>query len=257
MKFTSIQEIERKYEITIDKKYLYLDNYILDLFNGDTNIIIETSDSNIYYVNGVYYQTIENYNEMKKYYFMVIEQGYSNAMTDLGFYYQFVEKNYNEMKKYYLMAIEHGNSDAMNNLGFYYKNIEGNDDEMKKYYLMSIEQGNSMAMNNLGFYYENDEKNDDEMKKYYLMAIEFNNLNSMCRLEMNVSKVELYKLLINIKNKNELIQNKITELEKDSKIIKYNKIIEGDNTKESVVCCCVKKHVIFSCKKHIIFIRNV
>ena len=36
------------------------------------------------------------------------------------------------MKKYYLMAIEQGNSDAMNNLGYYYQHIEKDYDKMKK-----------------------------------------------------------------------------------------------------------------------------
>ena len=49
-----------------------------------------------------------------------IEKGNSDAMYNLGYYYQFIEKDYDQMKKYYLMAIEKGDSDAMYNLGCYY-----------------------------------------------------------------------------------------------------------------------------------------
>jgi TPR repeat protein len=56
------------------------------------------------------------------------------------------------MKKYYGMVIDKGNSDAMNNLGYYYDDVEKNYDEAKKYYLMAIDKGNSVTMNNLGYY---------------------------------------------------------------------------------------------------------
>ena len=58
---------------------------------------------------------------MKKYYLMAIEKDHSDAMCNLGYYYENVEKNYDEMKKYYLMAIEKDNSDAIYQLGKYYK----------------------------------------------------------------------------------------------------------------------------------------
>jgi TPR repeat protein len=42
------------------------------------------------------------------------------------------------------MAIEKGNSDAMTNLGQYYQS-ENNYDLMKQYYLMAIEKDNSIC----------------------------------------------------------------------------------------------------------------
>ena len=113
----------------------------------------------------------KNYDKMKKYYLMAIENGNTKSMYNLGHYYQHIENNYDQMKKYYLMAIENGNTNSMYNLSCYYYNVEKNYDEMKKYYLMAIENGNINSMHNLGHYYQNIEKNYDEMKKYYLMAI--------------------------------------------------------------------------------------
>jgi TPR repeat protein len=52
---------------------------------------------------------------------MAIEKDYSNAMNNLGIYYQKIEKDYDQMKKYYLMAIEKGHTDAINNLETYYQ----------------------------------------------------------------------------------------------------------------------------------------
>ena len=46
-------------------------------------------------------------NEISKY-LMAIDNGCSCSMYNLGNYYQNVEKNYDLMKKYYLMAIENG-----------------------------------------------------------------------------------------------------------------------------------------------------
>jgi TPR repeat protein len=119
------------------------------------------------------------------------------------------------MKKYYLMAIEKGNSLAMNNLGIYYKNIEKDYDQMKKYYLMAIEKGNSKAMFNLCLYYDENE-------------------------------LDFYKELINIKNKNGLIKNKIKELEKIKEIKIYkNKIILFENLKNYKKCgLCLEDNVL-------------
>ena len=62
-------------------------------------------------------------------------------MYYLGEYYQDID-NYEEMKKYYLMAINYNCANSMNNLGVYYKNIENNYDEMKKYYTMLLKSAN-------------------------------------------------------------------------------------------------------------------
>ena len=46
---------------------------------------------------------------------MAIEKGNSEAMFNLGLYYQTIDKSYDLMKKYYLMAIERGINHAMIN----------------------------------------------------------------------------------------------------------------------------------------------
>ena len=58
---------------------------------------------------------------MKKYYLMAIDKDYTDAMYNLGFYYQITKKNYDKMKKYYLMAIDKGDTDSIENIRIYIK----------------------------------------------------------------------------------------------------------------------------------------
>jgi TPR repeat protein len=212
--------------------YIYLYTWFNININEYKNDILEfikhdELNININYNLGLYYQFIEkDYNKMKKYYLLVVDNG--NAMNNLGYYYKFVEKNYNEMRKYYLKAIKHNNSNAMNNLGEYYYIIK-NYNEMKKYYLMAIEHGNnSNTMNNLGYYYRFVEKNYDEMKKYYLMAIEYGNNQAMNNLGAYYYNIE--------KNYNEMMIYYVKALEYNNIEALYNlgyyyQNIKKDNNK--------------------------
>ena len=153
---------------------------------------------------------------MKEYYLQAIELGDSNAMNNLGYYYKTIEKDYDKMKQYYLQAIELGYSDTMNNLGCHYETIEKDYDKMKQYYLKAIELGNSSAMNNLDYHYENN--------------------------------IELFIILDNIENKNEIITNKIFELRNETAVNNYlNKIKfskENNIIKECTICLESKLNII-------------
>ena len=80
-------------------------------------------------------------------------------MHNLAFYYKHKEKNYDLMKQYYLMAIEQNNNDSMNGLAHYYEHTEKNYGLMKKYYLMAIKHNDKYATNNLMNYYGSNMKN--------------------------------------------------------------------------------------------------
>jgi tetratricopeptide (TPR) repeat protein len=214
------QKYKRSFKNDISPALKYIIEEIYNgLYNLD-NIILndEVDNGDIYLWIGNYCKDIvKNCEKVKKYYLMAIENGNSYAMNNLGIYYKNIEKNYEEMKKYYLMAIENGDSNAMHNLGFYYYNVEKNYEEMKKYYLMAIENGDSDAMCNLGYYYHYIEKNCEEMKKYYLMAIKNGDsyaMNNLCSYYKEVREPieNLYIDLVNVSNKNEIIDNKINEL---------------------------------------------
>ena len=123
------------------------------------------------------------------------------------------------------MAINAGNSSAMYNFGFYYKETEKDYLKMKQYFLMAINSGNSNAMYNFGFYYQEVEIDHAKMKQYFLMAIEKSNLAAMRDLDLYYkdNKIEFYKELIKIENKNNLISNKIKKLEQLEEIQIYKK----------------------------------
>ena len=74
-------------------------------------------------------------------------------LCNIAQYYELIKKDYELMKKYYLLSIDNSDTLAMYSLGSYY---EDNDkyDEMKKYYLLAIDKGNPNSMYNLGSYYK-------------------------------------------------------------------------------------------------------
>ena len=195
----------------IKKQYYNSKNAILN-----KQILYEKYD-NIFFCFGMYFQFVEkDYDKMLRCYEISIKSNNSNAINNIGIYHNKITKNYDEMKKYYLMAIDLNNNNAMHNLGCYYEKIEKNYHKMKKYYLMAINQNNCNSMNNLALYYINIENNYNLMLKYHLKAIEMNNSNSLFNLELffQYNLIKLYNLLKQQKNINNLINQKINQLEK-------------------------------------------
>ena len=177
---STLKEVVEQYELTyiegdINHNALYKLWTTGEMFDTEKSSGLELNYIGLYYA-----KVKQDYQKMKMYYLMAIERGDSNAMNNLGLYYEFTEVEL--MKQYYLMAIELGNSNAMNNLGHYYENTEVDSELMMRYYLMAIERGNSAAMVNLGRYYENTEVDSELMMRYYLMAIERGNSLGMNNL---------------------------------------------------------------------------
>lgn len=91
---------------------------------------------------GIYY--------MKK----AVEQGYSNAICDLGYYYDKgigVEQNYKKAQKYYLEAVELGHDTAMLNAGIQYYagkgGIKRDLDKAFELWWKAVSLGNDSAKN--------------------------------------------------------------------------------------------------------------
>jgi tetratricopeptide (TPR) repeat protein len=211
----TLEQLTTKYNLTcIDEDD---EELFVSIMNGnfDTNINTETANPLMLNYIGLYYEFVEiNYDEMKKYYIILIDYAKYNpsdyasysALYNLGNYYKDIEKNYEMMEKYYLMLLDNALNDEnkvelysvrtfiMNTLGNYYEKIKENYDLMKKYYLMAIDnikldekfntsnEASYYAMNNLGNYYKNIEINEDLMKKYYMMAIDNGNKLAMTNL---------------------------------------------------------------------------
>ena len=210
-------ELEIKNNVTSnDYNYIEIENedskkkiydLLINHITFDSTVLIEV----IYLA---YYHFInKNYDLMKKYYLIGIDQKCSTCITNLGNYYE-QEKDYEQMEKYYLMGIDNGDIYAMVRLGIYYKNINNNilsekycsmcvafcdadmlntiaqyyrlviEDyiKMEEYYLLAIEKGNANAMNNLAHYYHATNQKHDEMIKYYQMGISSGNATAMSNL---------------------------------------------------------------------------
>jgi hypothetical protein len=94
-------------------------------------------------------------------------------------------------------------------------------------------------MFNLGYYYFTI-KDYELMKKYYIMAIEKECLRSINNLQVyfEYKDLKFYHLLVNIENKNKLINDKIEELCKKKEVIYYKtKVIKMEELKNIHECC--------------------
>ena len=226
--FTSLQSIIDTYHYIFDDNLTHYESQIIEIFNGYVN---DTDDPCLLNINGLYYKSIKDYDQMKKYYQMAIEKNNSSAMFNLAIYYQSI-KDYEQMMKYYLMAIEKGQETAMNNLASYYESIKDYE-QMIKYYLMAIEKGNEMAMCNLAKYYESI-KDYEQMKKYCLMAIEKDN-KLIDKIKHLFKPLELYLLLNQKEQFRQTIQYK--ELLNNYDVIVYvNKCNLLKKENDCIVC---------------------
>ncbi len=201
-------------ELTIKYDLMCIDEDDKDLFlsimngNFDRNINIETIDPlKLNYICIYYEFVVKNYDEMKKYYTLLIDKikhmpstyAFYSAVYNLGNYYKNIEKNYEMMKKCYLLLLDNSlNEDnhselhsirtfIMNTLGNYYQRIEINEELMKKYYMMAIENGNKTAMKNLSNYYS-----DMSMKYLGMSKLKSANVKEECCICYNENKYMYY-----------------------------------------------------------------
>ena len=131
------------------------------------------------------------YDNMIYYYMLAIDKGNSDAMYELGCYYDKID-NTSEAVNYLDMAIDKGNHNALYEMGCMYDE-DGKYYEAIEYYLMAINKGNSKEMNNLGCYYENIEKDYNKAIEYYLMSINKGNFNAKLNLEiLFIKNIDIY-----------------------------------------------------------------
>ncbi len=106
---------------------------------------------------GMYYDDIENdYLKAIEWYIKSANLGNTNAMFNLGYYYQYIEKDYPKAIEWYTKSANLGNSSAMYNLGYYYDGIEGDYPKAIEWYTRSANLDDNDAMNNLKYIYIDD-----------------------------------------------------------------------------------------------------
>lgn len=95
-----------------------------------------------------------NFLKSIKYWQVLVEKDYSDAMFNLGYLNEKL-KDYQQAITYYQMAVDKGDIDAMVNLGYLYDEQLKDYQQAITYYKMAVDKGNSNAMNALAWlYYE-------------------------------------------------------------------------------------------------------
>lgn len=149
------------------------------------------------------YDRLTEYEIMKEYLQVCIDNGLVDAMFHIASYYDDI-KEYDNMIKYYEMAAELNDTDSMYNLGLYYFEID-DEKNMLKWYLKAVELNDVDSMCKLALHYKITRCNE-KVKHYYTLAIKFNYLkayylyglwldekgNSNSMAELYISAIELY-----------------------------------------------------------------
>lgn len=185
-KFTSIEDITKKYNIIIDEEDKEFSKEIITILNSDDPEKLDLDLDNVIILNwiGLYYEIHPNVGLMKKYYELGVEKGSIGCMICLGIYYQTEEKNYDLVKKYFLMGVELGNSRAMRYLGDYYAEIEHDAINSKKYYELGGDVGDhdgNLCLIKLASRYQLGAEYD-LMEQYYQKAIKNGSIDAMFNL---------------------------------------------------------------------------
>lgn len=240
-----IKQFLEKYELNDDRLVNYnietIDSISKILNRNYTHDFLESKElhNNIILLNylGLYYNyKTRDLNTAKKYYLLAIDKNCDMAMNNLGVLHMEKEQ-YVLAEMYFMKAVEKNNADAMNGLGILYKRI-GNEEMAEKYYLMAIEKMTHRMSCNLGLLYH-DQKKYDLAEKIFLMAVERNNPDGLLYLKglCYSTQLKMYHVLVNIKNKNDLINKKINELKSNKKIIYYeNKKVNMTKIDDCSIC---------------------
>ncbi len=144
--------------------------------------------------------------------------GNSNAMNNLGVYYDEIEKDYPKAIEWYIKSANLGNSNAMCNLGIYYDEIENDYTKAIEWYIKSANLDNSWAMKELGAYYQNI-KNYTKAIECYIKSSNLGNTTAMNNLKyINIEEND-YDYIFELSQKHEG-----TEINLEIKNILLNKL---------------------------------
>lgn len=158
------------------------------MVSNSTNV---SSQDELYQLATEYYND-GNYEQALRYYEQAAEQGHSDSMLQIGWFYDNgygVERNAYTATRWYQSAAEAGNAQAQFNLAWNYANGEGvdkkDDYEAFEWYYKAASQGHAVAQNNVGeaYYYGRGITLDYEEAVYwYLKSAEQDNSNAQYSL---------------------------------------------------------------------------
>jgi hypothetical protein len=222
--------------------------------SNENDLIGLNNISQMYYNKGVYYDTLQDFDNMEKAFLDAVNFDHIQAMNRLGLYYDDIAEK-EKMLKYYLLAIDLGETSAMYNLARYYSDHREYDN-MIKYYLMAIALKDTDCCYELSIYYQSI-KDFDNMKKYYIMATEIEiELGGTKRNNVNdgfndFNPFQLLEMLQSIENPNNNIVLKIEKFSKNKENSVYlNKIrlfTKLNHIEECAICYETKLHIDIYC----------
>jgi tetratricopeptide (TPR) repeat protein len=185
--FTTVEEITKKYNITIDEKYKEYKDILLDIFNDNFPIEkVNFTDGNILYLIGLNYDCSYWFNSTQ-HSPLVYTSAYTSIPTYTAPYmsiynypmtyttckipttnspnnYKVIHSDY-FIKLYYNLAIINNNFDAYANLSKFYFKIN-NFDESKKYALLGANLNIAQCIFLLGDIYEKENNNQLAIETY-------------------------------------------------------------------------------------------
>ena len=142
---------------------------------------------------GLTYQDNNDYENMMKYYQLLLDKDNMYVKLNLGVYYM-KKDDFNNMMKYLQPLIDNKFTVAMNNLGLYYKEKKDYVN-MMKYFIMSKKLNDRHAPYLIGRYYY-DQGKLEIMKKYMEIVIEKGTSEMIKKLHI-YSYIALYYKSIN------------------------------------------------------------
>ncbi|MCX6317613.1 MAG: AAA family ATPase [Bacteroidetes bacterium] len=152
-----------------------------------------------FWMKGVVYHILAEYEKAEKNYIMAIEKGSTDAVMYIADLYKNSLNNIEKAEEYYLKAAEQGNVSAMSNLGDIYREIKKDTLRAEKFYLRAAELNDDNAMYRLGNYYLLEKYYVKKAEHFYLKSAEKGNTYSMVMLwlmykkfEIDISKAENY-----------------------------------------------------------------
>ena len=139
-----------------------LDNYIFNIRCGSRQAARRL---------GNYYCILKDYELSVKYNLIAAENFDYEAMEQVAYYYETVEKNQEKAIEYYTRAVSIGSSKSLCNLVEYYNSVQ-NSEKVLEYLLLSLKSKDSWAMANLGNYYNSTVIDVEKSIYYYEMAVD-------------------------------------------------------------------------------------
>jgi len=203
--FKSILEIENEYNLEFRQEfYNKYHDIILNIFNNTNNTSINTDDSDIQIINGLYHIAHNDFELGKTLLLNEINNNNLNAMCVLGVYYKLYEKNDKESMKFFKIAADKGHVFSSVNLAFEYFLI-GDFDNFKKYINIGIFNNDEYSYILMGLYSNNILKNSDEALIFFKKAFNINSHRAYYEyskiLKNNEERIEFILKAIQLKPK--------------------------------------------------------